>query len=154
MKIETDAFGLTQRFCEENDLKIFFGVDWLDDAEFDVFSEMFTDCSFQLSVGHGPDYRGIGTFADFAELISGESQIIDEDKIIAVSDGSYIYVSEDRDIFYIGLSSFRHDLIISKLSAIKKNTFSALASKRIIEPKKEVKAFFEHWKRLNPELSA
>ncbi|MBD8688222.1 MULTISPECIES: hypothetical protein [unclassified Rhizobium] len=146
-----DRFGIDEEFCAENDYKIFFGVDWLSDEEYESFDEFFAGRDLFITVAGKPDDHV--KVQSFSEAVKTESEFVDQDKFIFSPGYACIYVSDDRDIFVVASSPERIGKLISSISDKGGVTYSALVKNGTNSPKKQVKEFFDHWRTFNVEVS-
>lgn len=146
-----DRFGIDKEFCLENDYRIFFGVDWLNDEEYEAFDEFFAGRELFVAVSGKPDDHVKAQ--SFAEAVKAESEFVDQDKFIFSPGYACIYVSDDRDIFLVASSAERLSKLITSILDKGGDTYSALVNSGKVSPKKQVKEFFDHWRTFNAETS-
>ncbi len=145
-----DQYGFSKSFCEDNDYKIFFGTDWLDDAEFEALEKFFHDKILKLELNN--DLSEPAKLASFEDAVRLESQFVDVDKIIAVENHSALYISDDRDIFVVAAKEENLSKLVEDIVRAGGKTYSSLVRNGVVEPKKQVKDYFNYWASLNVEL--
>jgi len=148
--MKSDRYGIDKEFCRRNGCRIFFGVDWLDDAEFEAFEAFFGSRPLFVSSGNKP-LEG-SSASSFSEAVKLEREFVDEDKDILSPNDVLIYVSDDRDVFLVAASSDRLAELSAEISARGGRTYSSLVRTGIIEPKKQVRAHFDYWADMNFEM--
>lgn len=146
-----DRFGIDEEFCVESGYKIFFGVDWLSDEEYESFDEFFAGRDLFIAVAGKPDDHV--KVQSFSDAVKTESEFGDQDKFIFSPGYACIYVSDDRDIFLVASSAERIGKLITSISDKGGHTYSALVNNGQVSPKKQVKEFFDHWRSLNIEMA-
>lgn len=149
--MKSDRYGIDKEFCRRNGRRIFFGVDWLDDAEFEAFEAFFGSRPLFVSSGDRPPLEG-SSASSFSEAVKLESEFVDEDKYILSPNDALIYVSDDRDVFVVAAPSERLAELRAEISARGGSTYSSLVRTGTIEPKKQVKAYFDYWADMNFEI--
>jgi len=145
-----NQYGLSKSFCEANGYKIFFGTDWLDDSEFEAFEKFFHDKILSLVVND--DLSEPAELASFDDAVRLESQFVDVDKIIAVQGQSILYISDDRDIFIVAAKDENLSKLVKDIKLAGGKTYSSLVKNGVVQPKKQVKDYFDYWAPLNFEL--
>lgn len=148
--MKSDRYGINKESCRRNGCRIFFGVDWLDDAEFEAFEAFFG--SRQLFVLSGDNPLGGSSASSFSEAVKLEGEFVDEEKYILSPNDALIYVSDDRDVFLVAAPSERLAELRAEISARGGSTYSSLVRTGTIEPKKQVKAYFDYWADMNFEI--
>ncbi len=149
--MKSDRYGIDKEFCRTNGCRIFFGVDWLDDAEFEAFEAFFG--SRQLFVSSGDKPLEGSSVSSFSEAVKLESEFVDEDKYILSPNDALIYVSDDRDVFLVAASSKRLAELIAQISARGgRNIFWLSCAQAQSNPKKQVRAYFDYWADMNFEI--
>ena len=148
--MKSDRYGIDKEFCRTNGCRIFFGVDWLDDAEFEAFEAFFG--SRQLFVSSGDNPLEGSSASSFSEAVKLESEFVDEEKYILSPNDALIYVSDDRDVFLVAAPSERLAELRAEISARGGSTYSSLVRTGTIEPKKQVRAYFDYWADMNFEI--
>lgn len=149
-KMKSDRYGIDKEVCRRNGWRIFFCVDWLDDAEFEAFEAFFG--SRQLFVSSGDNPLEGSSASSFSEAVKLESEFVDEEKYILSPNDALIYVSDDRDVFLVAAPSERLAELRAEISARGGSTYSSLVRTGTIEPKKQVRAYFDYWADMNFEI--
>ena len=149
--MQSDRYGIDKEFCRRNGWRIFFGVDWLDDAEFEAFKAFF--CSRQLFVSSGDKPLEQSPASSFSEAVKLESEFIDGDKYILSPNDALVYVGDDRDVYLVAASSERIATLITEITARGGKTYSSLVRSGTVEPKRQVRALFDYWADLNFEIA-
>ncbi|WP_367353617.1 hypothetical protein [Agrobacterium pusense] len=149
--MKSDRYGIDKEFCRRNGFRIFFGVDWLDDAEFEAFKAFFG--SRQLFVSSGDKPLEQSPASSFSEAVKRESEFVDGDKYILSPNDALVYVSDDRDVYLVAASSERLATLITEKSARGGKTYSSLVHSGTIEPKKQVRTLFDYWADLNFKIA-
>ncbi|NTF33959.1 hypothetical protein [Rhizobium skierniewicense] len=145
-----DQYGFSKSFCEDNGYKIFFGTDWLDDSEFEAFEKFFDNKTLKLNINKGSSEPS--ELASFEDAVRLESQFVDVDKIITVENHSALYISDDRDIFVVAAKEDTLSKLVEDIVRAGGKTYSSLVGSGVVEPKKQVKDYFNYWASLNVEL--
>ncbi|MFK3781344.1 hypothetical protein [Agrobacterium sp. NPDC089420] len=149
--MKSDRYGIDKEFCRRSGCRIFFGVDWLDDAEYGAFEAFFG--SRQLFVSSGDEALEHSLASSFSEAVKLESEFVDTDKYIFSPNDALIYVSDDRDVFLVAASGERITTLIEGISARGGRTYSSLVRSGAAEPKKQVKTLFDYWSDFNFEIA-
>ncbi|MDP9564339.1 UNVERIFIED_ORG: hypothetical protein J2740_005556 [Rhizobium nepotum] len=147
--MKSNGYGIDKEFCRTNGCRIFFGVDWLDDAEFEATKAFFG--SRQLFVSSGDKPLEQSPASSFSAAVKLESEFVDSDKYILSPNDALIYVSDDRDVYLVAASSERLATLITEISARGGKTYSSLVRSGTVEPKRQVRALFDYWADLNFE---
>ncbi|CAN7169326.1 hypothetical protein ATU3B_06995 [Agrobacterium genomosp. 3 str. CIP 111-78] len=147
--MKSDRYGIDKEFCRRNGCSIFFGTDWLDDAEYEAFEAFFG--SRQLFVSSADEQLEHSSVSSFSDAVKRESEFVDADKYIFSPNDALIYVSDDRDVFLVAASKERIAMLVDEISARGGRTYSSLVRSGAVEPKKQVKALFDYWADLNFE---
>lgn len=145
-----NQYGLSKSFCEANGYKIFFGTDWLDDSEFEAFERFFHDKTLKLVLN--VDLAEPIELASLDDTIRLEGQFVDVDKIISAQDHSALYISDDRDIFIVAAKEENLSKLVEDIKLAGGKTYSSLVKNGVVEPKRQVKDYFDYWASLNFEL--
>lgn len=145
-----DRYGISKNFCVSNGYKVFFGTDWLDDFEYDAFDELFRGKTLRLSLKDSES--DAITLSSFEDAVRLESQFVDVDKLVLTA-SSILYISDDRDIFLFAAKEAEIANLVKHITEAGGKTYSTLVKSGVVEPKKEVKEFFDYWAPLNFELS-
>lgn len=143
--------GLDEEFCQTENYKIFFGVDWLSDEEFQTFDKFFGDRELFIVVAKKPDQST--RLKSFSEAVKIESEFIDQDKLIFSPGYACIYVSDDRDIFLVASSEAQIRDLVTSIKNEVGHTYSELVKGGTVSPEKQVKEYFDHWRTFNVEVS-
>ncbi len=145
-----DRYGISKNFCVSNGYKVFFGTDWLDDFEYEAFDELFRGKTLRLSLKDSES--DAITLSSFEDAVRLESQFVDVDKLVLTA-SSVLYISDDRDIFLFAAKEAEIANLVKYITEAGGKTYSTLVKSAVVEPKKEVKEFFDYWAPLNFELS-
>ena len=81
--MKSTRYGVDKEYCRRNGCRIFFGVDWLDDARYASFQTLLG--SRQLSVSSADKSPG-DLSASFSRAVKLESEFVDTDKYIVSPD--------------------------------------------------------------------
>lgn len=94
-------YGLSHDFCMRENFYIFFGLDWIEKKEEEIIlAEIGIQPDLVLEVF---DKKIFGSFVveNIDQAIEMESEILTKDKIISFSDRAIIFITDDRDVYYI-----------------------------------------------------
>ncbi|QTK83029.1 Hypothetical protein AT6N2_L2398 [Agrobacterium tumefaciens] len=149
--MKSDRYGIDKEFCRRNGYRIFFGVDWLDNAEFEAFKAFFGSRRLFVSSGDKPIEQS--PTSTLSEAVKLESEFVDDDKYVLSSNDALVYVSDDRDVYLVAASSERIATLITEISARGGKTYSSLVRSGTVKPKRQVRALFDYWADLNFEIA-
>ncbi len=146
-----DRYGISKDVCVSNGYKVLFGTDWLDDFEYEAFDKLFQGKTLKLALKDSQSETI--TLSSFEEAVRLESQFVDVDKLI-LTESSMLYISDDRDIFLFAAKDAEIANLVKYITEAGGKTYSTLVKSAVVEPKKEVKEFFDFWAPFNFELGA
>ena len=96
-----DKYGITKSYLQQKGLYILFGTDWLNQVEMDAINTLTSGSSIELYILSGNEIFSNLLPTSLRDAINIESDYVANSKIISFKNVCDIYVSDDRDVFYI-----------------------------------------------------
>lgn len=150
--MQIDRYGLAHDYVAGRGWRILFGTDWYSEAEFQAVASEVAGESAVLHVIGDDTIVKTHEPLPFHQAMMLESDEVAHDKLVSFPDELCLYVSDDRDIFYLVGKPERLRRIARSLAAAGTRTYTSLVLAGDRTPPRLVKDFFEHWKDLNIEV--